>query len=219
MNSGSTESLIDQLVDVLTPVRRILPLRAALAIVLGVWAFVLGLGLATRAPSPGLWETAVGSWLLAGVLGGLVLVGFGGSAAALAARVPGRETVFKAGAALLLAGLLAGAGVCAIALALLGFNDRCPLIADGMCLGRSVLFALPVVIGMNVLVLRGCVSRPGTTALLALAAPAALGAVVVHLTCSLDGPRHLLFGHLGAPLVLALVGALPLAMLLRRLAR
>jgi hypothetical protein len=66
---------------------------------------------------------------------------------------------------------------------------------------------------------RGWAAHPFRASAIALVASGGLGALVIHLSCGFLGPKHLLMSHLSVPIVLALVGIYPLALLLRRIRR
>ena len=191
----------------------------AFAAVLVLWAAMAGVVFLTGTLRADLWNDLLGNGPFGAVLAGLVLAGVAGSIAALAAGVPGRERVVRAGALVALAGVAGAIGTCLAAIASTGVEYGGTLADHGLCFRNAAYFSLLPAAGLMAFMLRGWVGQPGRAAVVALAGAAGLGALVVHLSCPLSGPQHLLLGHAGVPVVLALLGALPLGLLLRRLAR
>ena len=218
MTEEQTGRLIAKLADDLTPVRRAPRLRSIASLVLGVWGMVLVYSLMTYGARPDWWVLVTQDATYLAVLLGLAACGIGATLASLASAIPGREVVAQRGIVAAALGLSAAAAVGMLSLTASG-SFAGALADDWMCLQGAVeLSPLPVAAGLFA-VSRGWVGRVGLTVLAALAGAAAAGALGVHLTCSLSGARHFLLGHAAAPLVLALVLALPAAALLRRFAR
>ena len=117
---------------------------------------------------------------------------------------------------MLLTGLAAAAAVCILHIVLLGFSYGSALSADTMCFRSSVVFASFPIGVLLAFVMRGWVERPQRAALVSLAGAAAVGALVLQLSCAAEGPRHLLLGHVLVPLVVSSVCAVPLGFVIRR---
>ena len=218
MSEGRTQSLIDSLAADLEPVRRVPALHTALAVVVGLWAMVFVGYALVRGPVDGLTERFLTSGAFGLVVVGLGLAAFSGAVAGLAAGVPGREVVERRARWLAVAGLSLGLGV-ALFSTLTGDAVEMPLRLDGVCFSKAIVMAMVpggVLLGFLSL---GWVQHPLRSAAIALLGALALGAVTVHLVCPLPGARHMLIGHLGAPVVMSGLSAIPLGLLLRRFAR
>jgi hypothetical protein len=138
----------------------------------------------------------------------------------LAAGIPGRERLEVSGMLLSIVGLGAAAIACWIGVISLGpMATASPEGADAMCFNEAALLSLlPAGVILSFLV-RGWAARPLRAASIALLGSGALGAFVIHVSCNLLTPRHILVGHLSVPIVLALLGLYPLAVVLRRIRR
>lgn len=214
MTSG-TDRLIEGLVGELRPVRPVPPLRAGFAILLAVWAALLGLVLWSQPHPPGAHHLGMDRVYLASFVG-LVVAAFGASIAALAAGHPGRERLEQLGLVVALGGLGLAAAVCVVGIAGLGLDAPSPPGADRMCFGKGALLSLlpgGVVLGFLV---RGWATRPLRASAIALFAAGALGAAIVHLSCDFLAPGHLLWGHMSVPAALVAVGLYPLGLLIAR---
>jgi len=213
---NSSERLIEGLVDDLTPVRPIPRLRSAFAVILALWAALLGVVLFSS--SKGLASGALlhDQVYLASFMG-LGLAAVGGALSALAAGVPGRERLEIVGLGTACLGLMAAAIACLYGLQQPPLETSAPAGLDAICFRHGVILSLlPAGVILGFLV-RGWTARPFRAVAVALAGSGALGAVIVHLGCGFVGPRHLLVGHLSVPIVLALLGLYPLAVIVRRL--
>lgn len=218
MSEEQTQRLIAQLADDLTPVRRVPRLRSIASAVLAVSALVLAYSVSRAGVRGDWWQLVTGDASYAAALLGISICGLAATLAALAGALPGREAVFwRSGVA---AGLgLAFAVIAAIVSLAMHGNFAGSLHDDWGCL-RSVLQLSPLPIAAVLFAAsRGWVARPGLTAIAALTGATGAGAVAIHLACELGGARHILLGHVLAPVLLALVASVPAAMLLRRLAR
>jgi hypothetical protein len=111
--------------------------------------------------------------------------------------------------------VLAALGATASALAA-GIPGRENVETIGMMFAAVFLSLLPAGVILSFLV-RGWTARPIRAALIALLGAGALGAVVVHLSCGFVGPKHVILGHMSVPIVLTLLGAYPVAVVLRKL--
>ena len=219
MKPDPAEGLIRQLAEDLKPVRIVPRLRVSLGAVL---ALVVGFGalvLLASGPREQLWQALSGDVCFGGVFAGLLLAALGGSVAGLAGGAPGREWVFRIGGVVAILGLLGAVVVSGFFTAVRGWTSGSDLAADGMCFEHVVVFGALPALALVGLVLRGWVQRPLATAILTLVGGVALGGLVAQVTCTFSGARHLLVGHVSPLWMLALVGAVPLALLLRRLAR
>lgn len=213
--SRDADRLIEQLSRELAPVRRIPRLRSAASVVLLGAALVALALLALQGARPGLIPFALPLESSA-ILAGLLLVGLGGTAAALGGSVPGRERVARAGSAGLAAGLLLAAGAGFSLLLHARGLARLGLDWSGLqCLLRAGTLALVPALLLAGFVRWAAPARP--LAALAAAAGGALGfgAVAVHLSCPSDEPVHLAAFHALAP-VLGGVVLWALLVLLRR---
>lgn len=215
--TDSTDRLIAGMVDELEPVRPLPRLRSAFAVILSIWAALLGIVLWGQEGGsiPG---SAMADWIYLAAFLGLVFASVGGTISALAAGTPGRERLELMGMALALLGLGAAAGACLIGMWTLGPEaSASPPGLDAMCLRHGGLLSLlPAGVILSFLV-RGWAAHPVRASLVALGASGALGALIVHFTCGFVGPAHLLASHLSVPVALALLGVYPLALILRRL--
>jgi hypothetical protein len=216
-STNATERLIARLGEDLEPVRPLPRLRSAFAIVLTVWATFLGLAVlgseATIATG-----SLMGNQIYLASFVGLVLAALGATASALAAGIPGRENVETIGMMFAAVGLIAGAIACLFGMQSLGIDaPNSPPGLDAMCFREGAFLSLlPAGVILSFLV-RGWTARPIRAALIALLGAGALGAVVVHLSCGFVGPKHVILGHMSVPIVLTLLGAYPVAVVLRKL--
>lgn len=214
--SESNERLIDGLIEDLEPVRPLPPIRAAFAVVLAVWAAILGVVLWSQEYTPGAAFLGSDRVYLASFLG-LALAAFGATLSSLASGRPGRASLETLGLSLAAVGLLAGGGVCAFELlqAEVHVAHGSPG-ADAMCFRKGVYLSLLPAGVMLSFLWRGWASRPWLAGLAGVLAAGGLGALVVHLSCDMLEPGHLLRGHMSVPFVLSALGAYPLAILARR---
>jgi hypothetical protein len=219
MGASSTDSLVREMARDLRQVKRVASLRVSLLFVLGLWGLVLvAFGTLSKLRAD-LVADLLSSPAYLSVAAGLVMIAVGGSLAALAAGIPGRDRASRGGAGAALVGLVLGGVGCGFALASVGLRHGSPMAADLSCFLHSMALAiLPVLVVVGVVVRRWVV-QPVLAGALSLGSAAAYGALLTQLACQSWGPRHLLLGHLAVPVVLALVGVLPLALLLRRTAR
>jgi hypothetical protein len=215
--TSATDRLIESLVRGLEPVRPLPSLRLAFAVILAVWATLLGAVLWTQGGEIGL-RSLFADHVYLGSSVGLAIAALGATFSALAAGVPGRERIEIAGMGVALIGLLAAAVACWI-----GMDELRTVLStshagvDRMCFQKGVLLSLlPGGVVLSFLV-RGWALHPLRAAGVALLASGALGALIVQASCGDLDPRHLLVGHLAVPVVLALLGLYPLAVVLRRL--
>jgi len=215
-----TEELIQELAENLEPVRPIPPLRQVLVAILALWAAVACLGLLVLGTRPDLLDLVL-AWRGAGaVFAGLGLAGLGGLIAALALAVPGREATVRAGLALGLVGmaLAAGAGTLMLLRSPV-VGEHAPLSGDLRCLGVACGVAFLPALAVVSLGGRAAPLRPLFLAWAAAAGTAALGAVVAQASCPFSDPQHIMWAHILAPGVGAVLLTLPLLWVLRRVVR
>jgi hypothetical protein len=192
--SRSTEELVARLVEDAAPVRRIPALRSQLLRVAGAWlataaVVALWLGLDPAAP-------VRRGGVSAGVAGALAIVGFAALAAGLAARIPGRERL--AGGAALAAATALVSGVGMLALTGAFGNAHWPAyLLD--CSRRALAFALPAGVVALSLALRGAGWRESLAGLGLAVGAAALGALLVHMSCPSEDVWHWLLAHAALP--------------------
>jgi hypothetical protein len=219
MNTLSPEDRIRDLVADLRPVRRIPPLRVALAWALLPWlvAFAVdwSFGRARpRALSDPFWTAPFALAILAG----LFLVGLGSTVAALASSVPDRTRTMRRGLAL----AAVGAGIAWIGALLQlsgpsGMHDPVWWRGSIACMVHAVGLGLATGLVAARFIGAAAMWRPGASAVLAVAGAVALGAVVVHASCTQGDTLHQLVGHALAPAIAAVLLAPPLALAMRRL--
>ncbi|MEM9174135.1 MAG: NrsF family protein [Myxococcota bacterium] len=214
MTSGS-DRLIDGLVEDLEPVTPLLRVRQAFAVVLAVWAAVLGVVLWSQHDPTGAFPLFADG-VYATTFVGLMIAALAATLSALAAARPGREGLERLGLGLAAGALGVASVVCLVGLMSEG-SLASPPGADAMCLEKGVwLSLLPAGVVLSFLV-RGWAAHPIRAALIGLVAAGALGGVIVHLSCDFIGHGHLLRGHMAVPLVLAVLGTFPAGVLIRRL--
>jgi hypothetical protein len=218
MTSG-VDRLITGLTRDLEPVRVRPPLRQALAIILTTWTALLGVILWTQEHETGLHSILM-NWVYGSAFLGLLIASLGGTISALAAGVPGRERLELGGTVCACLGLAGAATACVIGIMTHGLPAiASPVGVDQMCFQKSAyLSLLPAGVILSFLV-RGWAAHPIRASLITIVASGALGSLIVHASCSFMAPRHLIVSHLSVPIVLALLGFYPLAILLRRLRR
>jgi hypothetical protein len=216
-STHSTERLIESLGADLVPTRPLPRLRSAFAIVLTVWASIVGL-LALGTNFSINHSALIGSRFYLGCFVGLVIAALGGTASALAAGVPGRERLEVAGVGIAAFGLFAGALACLIGIRTVGIDSVAPDAARNlMCFEEGAFLSLlPAGVILSFLV-RGWTARPFRAALIALLGSGALGALIIHLSCGLLAPKHLILGHMSVPIVLMVLGVYPVAVVLKRM--
>lgn len=217
--TSTPDRLIGSLVDDLEPVRPLPRLRIAFAVILALWASVLGLVLWMKEGDAGV-QSLFTNRIYFGSFTGLLVASFGGTISALAAGVPGRGDLEIRSMLVSLVGLLAAALACVFGIYQLGLSTALSSAGmDAMCFRESALLSLlPAGVILSFLV-RGWASHPVRAAAVALLGSGALGAMVVHISCGFLGPRHMLISHLSVPVVLVLLGVYPLAVVLKRVRR
>lgn len=217
--TGGSNRLISSLVEDLEPIRLLPRLRLAYGLILTLWAGLLGLVLWMRPGEPGL-ASLFTNRIYFGSFVGLLLAALGGTGSALAAGVPGRERLEVGGMGISIVGLLIAIVTCLIGMYEVGAGGiPSPEGANAMCFRHSALMSLlPAGLILGFL-FRGWTFHPVRAASLALLGSGALGAMIVHMSCDVLTPRHMLLSHLSLPIVLVVLGIYPLAVIFRRLRR
>jgi hypothetical protein len=190
----SSEELVAELAGALEPVRPIAPLRGQL----------VGVALAWVATAAALWAFAgMGPATLgrggvsALVLAALAAIGFAGITVGLAARIPGREAVVRAGVAVI------GLGA-ALLIALAAWLAATPIdpglfASSQRCMDRSFLLAMPSAAMAAYFAARGAPWRAFASAMGVAIGASALGGLAVHLTCVSPNAWHWLLAHALVP--------------------
>jgi hypothetical protein len=216
MSERSTEQLIHDLAQDVSPVRRIPALRAVMTAVVAGWAIAVA----------GTW--IFGSPLLdfvrsipwgdpefASVLVGLSLIAVGATLAALAIAVPGREKVATAsgGVALIGVALALGGGLWAVFSA--PSQGAANLTGCLVCMSHAGALALLPGLVVSLFLVWAYARRPLLGAGFAAAGTVALGGLVVHISCRGAGALHMLLGHALAPVLFGFALAVPIGLLVR----
>jgi hypothetical protein len=180
---------------------------------------VAAAGLALRGVRPDLAEGLLMDPGAGPVLAALALAGVAGVVAALAAAVPGRERLARAGLAVGLAGMGVAAGVGTLLVVQSPpAAQEAPLSSDLSCLAVALVVGLLPALAVAVFAGRAAPHRPLVAVLAAAAGTAALGAVAAQASCPYADPEHLMLGHVLAPVAGAVLLTLPLLLALRRAA-
>lgn len=219
MSAPSPEDRIRDLVTDLRPVRRIPPLRVAFAWTVLPWLLAFALDWSfgrtrLRALSDPFWTAPFALAILAG----LFVVGLGSTVAALASSVPDRSETMRKG--LLMAAVGAAIGLSGALLQLSGpssMNDPVWWRGSIACMVHAVGLGLATGLVAARFIGAAAMWRPGASAALAVAGAVALGAVVVHASCTQGDTLHQLVGHALAPAIAVALLAAPLALAMRRL--
>lgn len=213
MSDDASRRLIRQLAADLEPVERFPSLYACVAAVMLLWAAIAVVVLGTFGLRADLADLLVGDSAYAGVILGLLLAGVGGSIAAFAAVVPGRESARLAALAMAVSGVTVAGVLC---LSAPGAQIASDPLTDLACMAYAIALSVPLTGFISYRAVRGWVQEPARVALITLFGAVAMGALIVHLICPAGASAHFLAAHLGAAPLGALVGALPLTLLVRR---
>jgi len=219
MSDERTGDLIDDLVADLSPVARVPRLRVALAAVLGAWAvsFLIALPVEqTGSEFPARVLTSGSAFVVTLALG---LAALFGALTGLASSVPGREELQRQASRLSLGGLAVATATALLAAILSDAPRIAPMLRDAGCFGFGVGLGLLPGGALLLLVRRGWVQRPRLAAAMALIGGFGLGALTIQMLCPIDAARHMLFGHVGVPIVMTLALVFPLGFALGRSAR
>ncbi len=218
MPQQDNSQLITDLARDLEPVRRIGRVRDGLRIALLLAAIVAAVAIFIRGLHPDLRVVLAEHSGFQAILAGLSLIAVGAVVAAIAASVPGRESLTRISLALGLVGVLIAMGVGSAVL--LGESSwvsaTCSLSDDLSCLGVSCLVALVPAIAVLSYVARAAPYRKYMTILAASVGSVGIGALVVHLSCPCMDGRHLILAHAAAPFAGGLLLSLPFFAILRR---
>jgi len=216
--AAGSERLIRALAEDCAPVRRVPRLLFLGGGLAAVWLAVLVIAVAIMGGREGLWSALSGDLLFGGVCAGLALGAVGGAVAGLAGSLPDQEALLRGGGWLAVVGLAWAVGVAGADVIATGASATA-VSTSGTCIGRAALLgALPALVLISV-ALQGWIARPLVAGGLVLIGGAALGSLVVTIGCPFEGAVHMLVGHALTPMLLAALGVLPLAWLLRRFAR
>ena len=198
MTPKSPEELIAVLSERLQPVRPVTALRWQLLTVIAVCgaSAVAVAGWLGLHPVEVVERGAVSAWL-SGALG---LLGISGLVLALAARIPGRESLVRVSAGGSTVALAIAAGLCvALREAIHDSGTRQEFFR---CSTSALMFAVPVALCAGAWVMRGAPWRPRSTGLALAIGAAAIGGLLVHLSCPSPTPWHWLLAHAFAPLAI-----------------
>lgn len=192
---SDTDRLIESMVRSLVPVRRIPPLRVALAGALAAGVVSAALWIGLYGARPDLFGPAP-SW--SANLVGIGLMAVGGLVAAIASSVPGRHAVTRIGLALAAVGLAVCAGIG-------GWVARGGPAGHPWwhgvlsCTGVATLLAIPVAVLALLWIAWTAPRWPVASAALAAVGSVALGASAIHVTCPIEDPLHALLWHALSP--------------------
>jgi hypothetical protein len=210
-----TEQLVDELARALEPVRPLPSLRRQALALAGAWALSAGLAAVWIGVRP---HANLGRGSESDVLAAvLALLGASGLAAGVASRVPGRERLALAAAALVAAGIGIVAALC--------LSESGPLVetasfaADLGCIRHALLLGIPTGLLAAALAIRGAPWRSLRAAVALAIGAAAAGALLVHLCCPSLEPRHWLLAHALAPLFAGALAGVAFAQILDWLGR
>lgn len=198
-----TDDLLRQLSADLKPVRRIAPLRASAALVIGLWALAVMCewrmgGARPAMGDAGRWHDPAYSLLF----GGLLLAAGSGLVAVLAQRMPGRESLSRGAMIVAGAGAFAAVGAAGMEWFHAGAGMMGGLAGSWSCVMRSLTLAVMPAIAAAVL-LRGHWRGGDGWRVPLFAAP--LGALAVHASCVAGGAEHMLLGHSFGPVLAGVV--------------
>lgn len=214
-DAHTTDRLLGALVDDAGPVQRIYPMGRVMA---GVIVAYVAWWIACVWLLGGMRDAAsLAEVVTDGFFVGLVSSVAGATGAGLAAREPGRERMTRGALALGMVGV--AAMVATFLLRVDGVGDVLRLGAETGCLlHAAALGVVPAAVLLGV-ALGGWRGRPVLTSVTAATSGAALGAIVVHVTCPAQGAWHVMFGHYVFPLATAALVGGAAALIWRHLAR
>ena len=215
--SAETRALAEQLGRDLRPVRRIPRLRSVLAAIAGM----AGVGMAWSLYGAGGARTDLVAVMgqhpgFAAIGLGLLAMALGGTVAAVAASVPGRDSLQRVGNWLLAVGALVGfvAAPGWILLYSAGVS-LWPGHDEFMCLRGAMWVALLPAAAVLGFVFWAAAYRPVWAGVAGVMGAFGLGAIAMHASCPNDGAAHWIMGHALAPLLGALGATLPLVFVSR----
>jgi hypothetical protein len=196
---SATEDLLRKLSTDLKPVRRIAPLHVSAGIVVALWALAVAFEWRLGGARPSVGE--LGRWndpVYCLLFSGLVAAAGAGLVAALAQRIPGRESLARGAGVVVGLGAVLAVGAAGIQWMASGPGAMAGAAPAWGCVMRSaILGVLPAIVAA--LLLRRS-WRAANGALVPLFA-APLGAIAVHASCVAGGAEHMLLGHALGPLL------------------
>lgn len=219
MAERPTDALLRELADDLAPVKRIPRLRSVALVAIAGCGVMAGLNTwLTGWPLPFLAAGLPSRELsFLATLAGLALAAAGALTAALAGAVPGRSVAARAGRVTAAIGVaLALVGAVWWALGAGAMEKTMPLASCVGCASHALLLALPPALIVGLFIGYTLARRPVALCAFAATGALALGAWVIHASCTDGGALHVAIGHVAGPLGLALMLALPLSWLARR---
>jgi hypothetical protein len=202
-----TDELIGQLVADGAPVRPVLtPARRAV-----LWAVIAGICVTLGVLQFGLRRDVAEAWYRTGVVLRLVLLAATAWLSVVAAfrlSVPGDDQrAWSRWWPLALLGVLAALVSSEVVIGAIEGDLGSPLQAWKCMRKAAYAGAVPAILAL-VLIRRATVLEPRWTALLAVLAAGAAGALTSELACPIHAPLHILLWHLGPVVASAIVGAL-----------
>jgi len=219
VSEETTERLVGELTSELQPVKRVPPLSLMLGGIFVLWgAHFLAL-VGSNGLAAGMGIELTGNLAFVGALLGLTLSANGGLLGALALAAPGNDSAAGIGAMAAGLGLALALGASLIGVALDAGTGLAMRSAEWGCLSHSISLALLPGGLLLFFMFKGWVAQPLLASAVAPAASFSVGAVMVHTVCPLFDAGHILFGHVGAPISMLVLGSLPLALAFRRLGR
>jgi hypothetical protein len=220
VRSQTTEQLVVELARHLAPVRPVRRLRVVFAGILVTAAAVAAAVLALRGVATPFLGSPGMRPVFAALAAGMGLLGAGATVAALAQSVPGREAALRAGLLAASVGiLLVGGVVLLMRSASPGPPLAVPVSADLGCLLWAAGVGIVPAFAALWFIAQAAPHRPGFSVLVAAVGAVALGSLATQLSCPYVGLRHLILGHVLAPVSGGLVVAVLLGSLLGRLQR
>ena len=220
MSERSTESLLRELARDLPVVRPLPSDRTVAAVVLAVFGVAIAANGMLGFPMPDFGRAVWTDFLFLALLSCLFAVAVGGTIAALAGAVPGREPEGHVARGFAVAGQLGALAAGFAASSASGeFAESLPIESSIQCIERSIALGLLPTLAMCFYLGRALERRPMSASVLAILGTAGLGAGFVHASCTSGNAVHMLFGHGAAPLVATLVLLVPCGLLVELLAK
>jgi hypothetical protein len=216
VSEETTERLLGELTSGLRPVKRVPPLGLMLGGIFVLWGahFVALVG--SNGLAAGMGVELTGNLAFVGALLGLTISANGGLVGALALGAPGNDSAAGIGSLAAGLGLALALGAGLIGVAVDGETGLAMRSAEWVCLYHAVALALVPGGALLFFMFKGWVARPLLASVVALVASFSVGAVMVHTVCPLFDASHILLGHLGAPVSMIVLGALPLGLAFKR---
>jgi hypothetical protein len=206
-----SHDLIGALARDLGPVRVIPPIRLGLAGALAAWSLVFVASAWLHEPAVDLAARLSGDGTWTAIALGLGLAALAGCMAGLAAVVPGRDETERRARRVAVGGIALALLVAVHATASAPAGSGAPRLQDLSCFALGASIGLVPLAALLAYARRGHVLRPDRAAAQLLVGGFALGAVTVQVICHNDGARHMLLGHASIPVLLLMLGVLPLS--------